>query len=243
MTVQTISIEMPVGQIVLEHPQTRSLFEKLRIDYACSGGQSLRQTAQNAGIEPESILLQLERTLSNHSAPASPVEGMSLPDLCCWLVSVHHARLKKQLPDLDCLLCRVRKTAQKPYTFMLKRLGDTYQSLAADLRLHLARQEQDLFCLIARLAAGSSGRLAVQPSRPDVENAIAAEMRLHSAAAAGLSALRDLTEDYSWLDRSNSDFKTLYRRLAAFENDLHEHIHYENNLLFPRTLRLFDVCE
>lgn len=239
MTVQMLSVDMPVGQIVLEHPQTRLLLEKLRIDYPCSGDRSLRQAALDAGIDPDSILSQLESTLSPVPSAAAVMQQLSLTELCCWLVNVHHARLKEQMPNLDCLLCRVRKTPAKPYAVMLKRLSDAFESLSTDLFIHLRRQEQDVFPLITRFEAVASG--GVEPAEInaiDLENAITAQARLHANTSEGLLTIRDLTEDYSWLDADNPAFCALYRNLAAFEDSLHEHIHYENNLLFPKALTL-----
>jgi regulator of cell morphogenesis and NO signaling len=238
VTVQVMSLEMPVGQVVLDYPQTRPLLEKLRIDYHCSGRRSLRQAAQNAGMDPESILSQIEGQL--HHNPLVPnLQEIALSDLCCYLVNVHHAREKEVIPNQKCLLCKVRQSAPRPHAAMLKRLGDTFETLAEGLFNHMARQEQDLFPLIARMEGFAAGR-APRPKTPlaALQTAILQLKRLHSSTAGSLAQIRDLTEDFSWPDRSQTSVELLYGSLTELEDDLHEHIHYENNCLFPRALLL-----
>lgn len=242
MTVQVMSLEMPVGQIVLEHPQTRPLFEKLRIDYHCSGRRSLRKAAQNAGIDPESVMAQIEGELrQSHLVPN--LQEVPLADLCCYLVNVHHAREKEVIPNQKCLLCKVRQSAPRSHSAMLKRLSETFDTLVDGLFGHMSRQEQDLFPLIACLEAFAAGRAPRPKVRPGtLENAVTQFKRLHGSAAGSLAAIRDLTEDYSWPDRSQTSVNLLYGSLIELEDDLHEHIHYENNLLFPRVLSLADAA-
>lgn len=240
MTVQVMSLEMPVGQIVLEHPQTRPLLEKLRIDYHCSGRRSLREMAQKAGIDPESVLSQIEGEL--RQMPLVPnLQEISLTDLCCYLVNVHHAREKEVVPNQKCLFCKVRQSSPRSYAAMLKRLGDTFETLVAGLMTHMHRQEQELFPLIARIEGYAAGRAPRPKIRSNsIENTIAQLKRLHHNTHASLMLIRDLTEDFSWFDRSHDSFNLLYGSLIELEDDLHEHIHYENNLLFPRALSLTD---
>jgi regulator of cell morphogenesis and NO signaling len=235
-----MSLEMPVGQVVLEHPQTRPLLEKLRIDYHCSGSRSLRETAQKAGMDPESVLAQIEGEL-RHNPLVPNLQEVSLSDLCCYLVNVHHAREKEVIPNQKCLLCKVRQSAPRSYTAMLRRLGETFETLIGGLFGHMGRQEQDLFPLIARIEGFAAGRAPRPKTRSGtLQTAIAQLKRLHSGTAGTLASIRDLTEDYSWPERSQTSFQLLYGSLIELEDDLHEHIHYENNLLFPRALSLAD---
>ncbi|MCE5185492.1 MAG: DUF542 domain-containing protein [Planctomycetaceae bacterium] len=238
MTVQTVSIDMPIGRIVLDYPQTRPLFEKLRIDYACCGQLSLRRNAEAAGIDPGSIILQIEGLLRDLPAPV--FADLSLADLCCKLVNGFHRRLKHELPDLKCLLCKLRQSCSGTYLPMLKRLSDILDDMTELLELHMLTQEQDLFPQVARLESLACGGTAGPQVNPaDIEGSVSQLTRLHISTAEALSAIRDLTEDFSWLDRSSGLFCLLYRRLWALQDSLHEHIHYENNLLFPRAM---DLC-
>jgi len=240
VTVQVMSLEMPVGQVVLEHPQTRPLFEKLRIDYHCSGNRSLRQAAQKAGIAPESVLSQIDTEL-RHIPLVPNLQEVSLTDLCCYLVNVHHAREKEVIPNQKCLFCKVRQSAPRSYAQLLKRLGDAFDTLVDGLMTHMTRQEQEFFPLIARIEGYAAGRAPRPKIRPrTLENTLSQLKRLHLGTAGSLGSIRDLTEDFSWFDRSQDSFNLLYGSLIELEDDLHEHIHYENNLLFPRALALAD---
>lgn len=237
MTVQTMSLDTPVGRIVLDYPQTRPLFDKLRIDYPCGGSLSLAQAARLAGIDPESILNQME---GNLNGAASPIAEMPLADLCFHIVSVHHAWLKDEVPGLKCLFCKVRPNCSKTHIPMFKRLTDQFETILTNLDLHMVRQERTLFPEIAKLECAAAGRcLENNDAAQSITASIEQFKRLHQNTINALSEIRDLTEDYSWIDASNPAFQTLYDRLAAFEDDLHLHIHYENNLLFPKTLLLF----
>jgi regulator of cell morphogenesis and NO signaling len=222
-----------VREFAVEIPQATRLFEKLGIDYCCGGGKSLSEACQVANIPLEDVL----RDLSAHTTETKSISDWnqaSLSDLIDHIVTKHHTYVKQELPRLELLLNKVAsKHAEKHPE--LKNVKALFELLRDELSSHLMKEETILFPYVKELEQASSKRRAPFGS---VRNPIHMMEIEHDSAGDVLRDLRKVTGDYTVPEQGCFSYKTLYQGLMEFEADLHQHIHLENNILFPRAIQL-----
>jgi regulator of cell morphogenesis and NO signaling len=232
-----------VRDLVGRYPQTRPVFEQHGIDYCCGGGQSLADAARKHGLELPALVAAVEKAL--HTAPdkAVPVDkdwyAVPIQELINHIVAVHHAYLKKELPRLGMLEQKVLQAHGARHGDVLRRVHTLFVGLDRELSRHLAKEESEVFPEIvaaqARALEKKSGRTATSKSIRDPVSQLEQE---HENAGRTLAKLREVTNNYTLPSDACPTFKALYDELQQMEADLHQHIHLENNVLFPRALKL-----
>jgi regulator of cell morphogenesis and NO signaling len=242
MTAQTIEATT-VRELVGRYRQTRPVFEEYGIDYCCGGGQSLAAAAEAQGVELQSLLTALQHALES-PPPADDQANKdwyveSLRSLVEHVVQTHHAYLNQALPRLRKLVATVLQAHRAHHAAMLEEVQRLFSTLEEELSSHLMKEERILFPYIVALEAHVQGG---QP-RPDacfgsVRSPIAQMEHEHDSAGAVLARLRQVTGQYQLPPDACPTFAALYEELQRLEADLHQHIHLENNILFPRATEL-----
>lgn len=231
-----------VGEIASRYPQTRELLEAMGIDYCCGGKYSLKEVCQKAGLSCQDITGRLQEIIER--LPANQPSGKnwpasSLSELMQHILDVHHAYLKEQLPRLCLLSNKVYQAHHQHHGAMLQELKQTLENLRTDIEMHLAKEEQILFPLINMLEAFANH----QGPKPQMhcgrlENPIHQMEYEHEIAGGFLAQMRLVTSGYKFPEDACASFKAFYEGLGELEKDLHEHIHLENNILFPKAILL-----
>ncbi len=225
-----------VREIAVELPQATRVFEKLGIDYCCGGGKTLEQACAAANLRVDAVLHSLEGT-----APAAANQEWSespLAALIAHIVDTHHNYVKSEVPRLESLIAKVCGVHGQNHPELLA-VQKVFRGLGAELSMHMMKEENILFPYITRMEnAAHSGRPSAPPPFGSVENPIHMMMMEHDSAGDALRELRRLTTDYTPPSDACISYQTLYRALMDFEADLHQHIHLENNILFPRAVEM-----
>jgi regulator of cell morphogenesis and NO signaling len=230
-----------VREFATQIPNATRMFEKLGIDYCCGGAKSLRDACVQAHVPLDDVLRALEQdgNLTQASAPALPdFTAGGLGDLIAHILTTHHAYVKQELPRLHQLLNRVVSVHGKSHP-ELGRIRASFEVTSADLTSHMMKEENILFPYIVALEeAASSGKPAPVPAFGTVGNPVHMMELEHDSAGAALKEICSLCADYKAPDDACFSYKTLFAALKEFETDLHQHIHLENNILFPRAIEL-----
>jgi regulator of cell morphogenesis and NO signaling len=229
-----------VREFVLELPSSTNVFEQLGIDYCCGGQKPLAEACAAAGKKLDKLTAALERLQSEQqtrTAPESNWTALPLYDLIEHIKSTHHAYVREQIPNIEALLDKVTAKHGENHP-ELAGVRDKFDALADELGPHLMKEEQILFPYIARLEESSVQHEPAPPSCfGSVENPIRMMMSEHDNAGEALREMRRLTADYKVPEDACTSFRALYKLLQEFEADLHQHIHKENNILFPRAMQ------
>ena len=228
-----------VRDFAIENPSATRVFEKLKIDYCCGGNQPLRDACGEKGLDPNEVLHLLEEAGQARVAPESQSpESMPLASLINVIVVKHHVFTRDELERLTALLEKVCSAHGTNHPELLT-IQSQFQTLRAELEPHMMKEERVLFPYITRLELATAGKQPV-PFAPfgHVQNPIAVMMREHDAAGEILKAIRELSKDFATPDDACVSYQTLYNALQELEADLHQHIHLENNILFPGSLEL-----
>ena len=211
-----------VGELAATRPASTRVFHRRGIDFCCGGGKTLAEVCLRKGLDVKVLLAELQNELAQGDGEAVAWTEQPLPALVSHLLERYHAGLREELERLRGLAIKVLRVHGAKDPVRLQRLFDTYSELADDLVPHLEKEERVLFPWIL------SGR-PVPHGGP-----IAVMMSDHDGAAALLARLRELTGDYLAPEGACNSWRALWAGLAALDRDLTEHIHLENNILFPR---------
>jgi regulator of cell morphogenesis and NO signaling len=230
-----------VRELVGQCPQTRKVFEEFGIDYCCGGGKCLAEAAQASRTDLRTVLAAIEKAIA---APADAPEiaekdwtTAPLHELVAHILQVHHAYMKEALPRVKELARKVLLAHGANHGDMLQRVYDLYQALDDELSGHLLKEEAVLFPYIVTAEAHRNGA-SEKPAAcfGSVEHPIHQMEHEHESAGQTLVEIRKATGDYRLPADACPTFRALYEELVRMEGDLHQHIHLENNILFPRAI-------
>lgn len=231
-----------VRELALAIPNATRIFEKLKIDYCCGGDKSLQEACETAGVKIPDLELLFEQAAES-TAPVNDLpdfQSLPLTDLIGHILAKHHVYTKTEMVRLQALIEKVigAHGANHPE---LHNIGDVFQEMCADLTPHMAKEENVLFPYLEELEASLLQRRPA-PLAPfgTVKNPIRMMMMEHDTVGDLLRELRALSSDYAVPADGCISYHTLYEALEGFEKDLHQHIHLENNILFPRAVEMED---
>jgi regulator of cell morphogenesis and NO signaling len=240
--VNLMNEKMTVGELVARYPQTRKTLEKWGIDYCCGGKHDLKTAAVEKAINLDALLAALNEAMQTaqvHDVSEQNWTTAALAELADHIEAKHHTFMKEQLPRLSLMLAKVKKAHGDKHGQMLTELEDVYLSLREEIEMHLMKEEQILFPYIRQIEEYAT-RKGPKPHVHcgSVANPITQMEHEHENAGRALEQMRKLTNNYTVPDDGCATFAALYEGLAAMEDDLHEHIHLENNILFPKAVEL-----
>ncbi|MGA7524272.1 MAG: iron-sulfur cluster repair di-iron protein [Acidobacteriaceae bacterium] len=231
-----------VREIALEQPASIRIFEKFGIDYCCGGRKPLAQACQDRSLDIQTVLAAIESATQGPNEPAQGWTSGSLEVLCEHIVKTHHDYIRREIP-------RLWQLAQK----LVARHGDTHPELVRiqqlirnsgqDLIQHLCKEEQILFPSIVNMERN----LVTCGPRSlgcfgSVRSPIRVMMAEHDIAGDALAQIRKLSHDFIPPEGACPTYLGYYHALSEFEQDLHRHVHLENNILFPRAIEMDESC-
>jgi regulator of cell morphogenesis and NO signaling len=230
-----LNVNTKVGDWVAQHPRTSRVFERLQIDYCCGGGTSVEQACWDRMLNPQEVLAGLQQAIeadggvSNQNWATAP-----LADLCDHIERTHHGYLHSELPRLTEMVSKVISAhgASHPE---LPELGRVFAELREELEPHMLKEEHVLFPAIRRIEQTAAG---VDFPFGTVANPIRAMEKEHDHAGNALAQIRELTRSFAVPDDACHTYRAMLDALRELETDLHQHIHKENNILFPRAIEL-----
>ena len=228
-----------VRDLAVEIPGATRVFENLGIDYCCGGKRSLADACAAAGISPDDVEKSLEAANGSHPKFEEPnFLTATLAELIDHIVEKHHVFTKTEMVRLNALLDKVHSVHGQNHP-ELEKIRSLFQILSAELDPHMMKEERVLFPFIVGMEdAGNKKRPVQVPFFVTVANPVRMMMLEHDGAGELLKQMREASSNYTIPVDTCISYQTLYQALDAFEKDLHQHIHLENNILFPRAVEL-----
>jgi regulator of cell morphogenesis and NO signaling len=233
-----IAAKSTIGEIAARQPGTIRIFQAYGIDFCCGGGRPLEDVCEERAIDVSDFLRELEAAASVSKSDLHGWSDASLTDLCRHIESRYHVPLRAELGRVGSLLDKVVRVHGERHP-ELSRIASTFLALRDDLLPHMMKEECVLFPYVIRLqeVEGRGGTLAGPPFGT-VAHPISVMLQEHEAAGELLAELRALTGGFLPPADACNSFRGLYHGLLEMERELHEHIHLENNVLFPRAIAL-----
>jgi len=221
-----------IAELALEVPTAINVLERFKIDYCCHGSQSIEEACRAAGVTVAEVMTEIGGSRAIHESRTWQKEPLT--ELQRYIVSTHHVFTRQMLETVQQLSEKVadRHGENHPETVIVASL---VVDLFDDLLPHMMKEEQILFPYIESLENATEPPASCFGT---VKNPILMMVLEHDAVAIKLQELRTVTGDYTLPDDACLSFRALYERLSDLEQDLHRHIHLENNVLFPRAAML-----
>jgi regulator of cell morphogenesis and NO signaling len=230
----SITATKTVRELAVEIPNATRVFEKLGIDYCCGGHKSLAEACATANLSVDEVARSFDASGSAQTDNQRDWNTAPIGELVDHILHQHHAYVKSETPRLQALLTKVVSVHRANHP-ELSRVQAAFGELAAELAAHLRKEEQVLFPYLKQMGSGAG----CGPSCfGTVQNPIRVMMMEHDGAGEKLGQMRQATNHYTLPGDACSSYGALFRSLQEFEQDLHQHIHLENNILFPRALEL-----
>ena len=222
-----------ISQIVTDNHQTAPVFEKYGIDFCCKGKRPLLDACTEKALNKEEVLAELNNAIKAGSSPVD-FNTLSLTALADYIVRTHHTYVKFNIPQIYNYVMRVATKHGDRYPFM-KEVYMLFAELQEEMTQHMLKEERILFPRIKQLEAHGVTDFPLDYFTAPID--IMEEE--HDRAGELMHQIRELTSNYSIPEGACTTFRLSLASLQAFEADLHQHVHLENYILFPKALELY----
>lgn len=234
----TVENDETLGQIAAKDLRKAQIFKKYGLDFCCGGKKTVKQACAEKGLDVTKIEQELQHADKMPASRPLPYSDWSLDFLADYIVNTHHSYVRKNLPDIRAYAEKVKRVHGNRHTELLP-IHQLVEEVNAELMAHMIKEERVLFPYIKELVAAKNN---IQPLHAahfgTVQNPINMMEMEHEMVGRNLAEIRERSNDYTLPEDACASYSLLYRMLDEFEEDLHLHIHLENNILFPKALEI-----
>lgn len=227
-----------LGQIAAKDLRKAQIFKKYGLDFCCGGKKTVKEACKEKGLDVTKIEQELQQADKMPASSPLPYNDWSLDFLSDYIVNTHHSYVQKNLPDLRAYAEKVMKVHGNRHPELLP-IYQLVEEVNAELTAHMVKEEKVLFPYIKELVASNKNAQPLHAAHfGSVQNPINMMEMEHEMVGKNLAQIRELTNNYSLPEDACATYSLLYRMLDEFEEDLHLHVHLENNILFPKALEI-----
>ncbi|MDA8429701.1 MAG: iron-sulfur cluster repair di-iron protein [Geobacteraceae bacterium] len=232
------ALDRTIGEIVAADYRTAKVFETHGIDFCCGGRVTLATVCREKGINPDTLLREIEAIKSEQIDRSQNYTAWELPFLVDYIVNTHHAYLKENDEQIAIYARKIAEVHGAHHPEVVE-IATIFEKIATDMAIHLREEEEVFFPALKRAAAERKANHAPsQEDRAVIEESLAKLGREHEAIGDAIHTIRHLSKEYAIPKDTCNTFMITYQKLKEFEDDLHKHVHLENNILFPKASRL-----
>jgi regulator of cell morphogenesis and NO signaling len=234
----TYSSEKTIGEIVADDYRTAKVFENHGIDFCCGGKVALGVACKEKGIDPATITRELDAVMSEPVERGRNYTSWELPFLADYIINVHHTYVTENTGQLAAYAHKIATVHGTHHPEVIE-IASIFDRVAADLAVHLREEEEVFFPTIKRVdAAGKAGAIPEVKDIETIRNSVRKLSQEHEEVGEAIHKIRFLAKDYAIPGDVCNTFVVTYRKFREFEDDLHKHVHLENNILFLKAAQL-----
>lgn len=227
-----------VGSIVGENFKTANIFESNGIDFCCGGNQTIEHACTENKVEIKPLIAELEQAMQESDPETEYIKRLNYDELIDYIIKRHHHYVKEQIPIITQLLDKIASVhgSEHPEVFTIK---DEFSQAATALASHTKDEEEKLFPYIKMMVETKEKGISFLPAKDfSLNELLNGLLDEHTTEGDRFDNLAKLTNNFAIpKDVCNTYFVT-FKNLKAFQDDLHRHVHLENNLLFPAAVEL-----
>jgi len=224
--------DQTLATIVTNNHSTVPVLEKYHLDFCCKGKRTLAQACSEKGLPLETIAMELELATTKETQNKIPFTAMSDEEIISYILIHHHFYVKQSLPAIMAHLEKVASKHGDRYPYMIEVLM-LFKAINDDMLSHMNKEEMVLFPRIKQLAAITEAHQAREFAEGYISGPIEVMEHEHDHAGSILYNIRQLTNSYTPPADACTTMQVTFAELKEFEEDLHRHVHLENNILFP----------
>ncbi len=227
-----------LGEIATKDLRKAEIFKKYGLDFCCGGKKTVQQACADKGIDATRVEEELRNAEVAAVTRPLPYNDWSLGFLADYIVNTHHSYVTKALPELRAYATKVAKVHGRGHAELVA-VRELVEEINAELTSHMVKEEQILFPFIKQLVEAKTNGKNMEPAGfGTVQNPINMMEHEHEEVGRNLEKIRVLTNNYAIPEDACASYRLLFKMLEEFESDLFIHIHLENNILFPKALKL-----
>ena len=230
--------QLTVGDYVANDFRTAALFSKYGIDFCCKGNRTIEEVCAKKNINPAELEKEIQAVLETKNENTIDFKSWSPTLLIEYILEKHHSYVEEKIPVLLQFLEKLCKVHGERHPELFE-INSLFKMSAGDLAQHMKKEELILFPFIQKMVKAQKENQPIQePHFGTVENPIAMMKDEHSIEGERFDKIATITDGFTPPEDACSTYKVTYQMLKEFEQDLHKHIHLENNILFPKAIRL-----
>ncbi|HQE11672.1 MAG TPA: iron-sulfur cluster repair di-iron protein [Flavipsychrobacter sp.] len=237
VTKKSMESSETVGQIAAKDLRKAEVFKKYGIDFCCGGKKTVREVCEEKGIDPAIVEKELQQTAQQVTNRNTNYNEWNLDFLADYIVNTHHNYVRKYLPELRGYALKVARVhgGHHPELLPIQKL---VEEIYEELTEHMINEENILFPLVKKIVMAKNNQAAVNYDGESLSVLVDTMEKEHDSVGRAFDEIRSLSTNYTIPADGCASYSLLYKMLEEFENDLHVHIHLENNILFPRTIEM-----
>jgi len=229
---QDILSEITIGEIVANDFRAASIFKEAGIDFCCEGNKSLSKACQETGADVSELALKINQLENSSGSGNHNFKEWDLGFLCDYIVNTHHKFVLKHLPELVFYTQKIANVHGDHHPELIE-VASLFAKIDEELRQHLKKEEEVLFPAVKEAEKNAS---------PAVKSTIVSEITRmqgeHEFAGGAMDRINVLTNKYRIPEDACNTYLVTLKLLEQFEDDLHIHVHLENNILYPKALKM-----
>jgi len=232
------TLEKTIGQIVADDYRSAAVFEKFGIDFCCSGNRGIDEACEQKNVDASELRKKLEIAIAETAAETTDYKSWPLDLLADYIEKKHHRYVEERIPVLTQYLSKINKVhgARHPE---LQQIYDLFVASGGELAMHMKKEELVLFPYIRKMVkAKQNGETLDAPRFGTIKNPIQTMMHEHDNEGERFRQIEALSDNYTPPEDACGTYKVTFAMLKEFQDDLHRHIHLENNILFPKAEEL-----
>lgn len=231
-------LQRTVGELVAEDYRTATVFKRHGIDFCCGGGATLERVCAKKDLPVDDLVNALEQAVRGKASGNVRPDSWSAGFLADFIVNEHHGYVRESLPLLREFTTKVARV-HGHHEPALVEIASLFEQIADEMSLHMEKEERVLFPYIKRLDGdGAVGDAVRSIPFGSVENPIRMMEDEHERVGSLMHQIRLLSNNYTPPEHACATYRVAFAKLEEFEDDLHRHVHLENNILFKKALAL-----
>ena len=221
-----------IGDIVTQDFRAAEVFKKAGIDFCCGGSQSLEAACRDKKLDVAEIESELSKLENSEPGSSYKFNEWKLDFLCDYIVNTHHQTVMNLLPELTFYTQKIAEVHGDNHP-ELPEIANLFAQVDTELRQHLCNEEEVLFPAIREVLKTNSAE-----SKATIISEITRMTGEHEFAGGAMDKINELSHHYAVPEDGCNTYRVAYKLLEQFEDDLHIHVHLENNILYPKAMKL-----
>jgi len=236
-----ITKETIVGEIVAHDYRTAAIFKSHGIDFCCKGNRSIEEVSATKSLSPDSLISELSELQTQTKVATNDYQSWPLDLLADYIEKKHHRYVESTSTQLKQYLARLCEVHGKQHAELFE-IAEQFYASAGELAQHMKKEELILFPAIRKMVSAQHAHQKMEtPHFGTVKNPIEMMKQEHDIEGERFRIIDKLSKQYTPPQDGCNTYKVTFALLKEFEDDLHQHIHLENNILFPKALELEKV--
>ena len=230
--------DQTLADIVTRNFKTAGIFEKYDLDFCCGGNKTIVQACRENGTNPDLVFSEIEKIESEKVEIPERVDDWDLDFIVDYIINNHHKFVRYMIPIISSHTEKVASSHGKNHPETLT-VAKVFSAIYKELKQHMMKEEEILFPYIKYLVKVRNGEVKFErPYFSRIGNPINMMQLEHQSAGESMYSIRKLTNSYALPPDACNTYKVCLQELKEFEEDLHKHVHLENNVLFPKAVFL-----